>query len=41
MSLLMKGETISASTRWHGIPTEQLRLEPTVDERPTTIARVA
>jgi non-ribosomal peptide synthetase-like protein len=41
MSLLMKGETISASTRWHGIPTEQLRLEPKADEKLTTIARVA
>lgn len=25
MSLLMKGETILAATRWHGIPTEQIR----------------
>jgi non-ribosomal peptide synthetase-like protein len=41
MSLLMKGETISASTRWHGIPTEQLRLESKSNENPTTIARVA
>ncbi len=41
MSLLMKGETISASTRWHGIPTEQLRLKSKSNENPTTIARVA
>ena len=25
MSLLMKGETLAPSTRWHGIPTEPVR----------------
>jgi non-ribosomal peptide synthetase-like protein len=25
MSLLMKGETLPVATRWHGIPTEQVR----------------
>ena len=25
MSLLMKGETLPAATRWHGIPTEPIR----------------
>ncbi|HTV36330.1 MAG TPA: Pls/PosA family non-ribosomal peptide synthetase [Xanthobacteraceae bacterium] len=41
MSLLMKGETVSASTRWHGIPTEQIRPDAEAEAQSTPLVRVA
>ena len=36
MSLLMKGETLAPSTRWHGIPTEPIRSASEIEaERPS------
>jgi non-ribosomal peptide synthetase-like protein len=41
MSLLMKGETLAPSTRWHGIPTELVRSASEIDAERTSACEAA
>jgi carbonic anhydrase/acetyltransferase-like protein (isoleucine patch superfamily) len=41
LSLLMKGETLAPLTRWHGIPTEPVRLTSEIEAERASVCEAA